>query len=175
MAMLGLASLSRPTGAQAGDSLTIVVVDTQKIYRESIALNQLENELDRERAAYLDRLGQKEKDLRVADRELAAQRTVLSPEEFGQRRKALEQQMFTLQRDLQDRKRAIDKHFAAGMTRLQAELSEIVREIAERRNADLVITKNAVVLVKPALEITEQALRKLNERLPRFDFPAEEN
>ncbi len=175
VAMLGVVLLSRVADAQVEGSLSIVVVDTQKIYREAIALKQLEDELDSKRAAYLGELRDKEKDLRVADSELIAQRSVLSAEEFAQRRRALEQQMFTLQRELQDRKRAIDKHFAAGMKRLQAQLSEIVQEIAERRNAGLAIAKSAVIVLKPEFEITEEALRELNKRLPRIDLPVKEN
>jgi Skp family chaperone for outer membrane proteins len=172
--MLGVISQSGLAHAQNGDSFRVVVVDTQKIYREAIALKQLEEELDGKRAAYRDELRDKEKEVRVADRELASQRSVLSSEEFTKRRRALEQQMFTLQRELQGRKQAIDQHFAKGMARLQAQLSEIVQEIAERRHADLVLAKSAVIVIKPEFEITREALRELNKRLPRIELPAEE-
>lgn len=161
--------------AQAEDSLKVMVVDTQRIYRETAALKQLEAGLNSRRSTYLDELRAKEKELRVADRGLGRQRSVLSSEEFSQRRGALEQQKFTLQRELQSRKRAIDQRFAKAMERLQDQLSEIVQEIAERRNADLVLAKNAVIVTKPGLEITEEALLELNRWLPRFDVPAEEN
>ena len=52
------------------------------------------------------------------------------------------------------------------MSQLQKELVEIVTEIAQERSADLVLTKSQVVLVKPELEITDQALERLNEKLP---------
>lgn len=175
IAMLGVVSLPGLADAQTRESFLVVVVDTQKIYRETIALRQLEEELDSRRAAYRDELRDKEKDVRVADRELASQRSVLSEDEFTKRRRALEQQMFTLQRELQGRKQAIDRHFAKGMERLQAQLSEIVQENAERRSADLVLAKNAVIVIKPEFEITEEALRELNKRLPRIELPAEEN
>ena len=53
-----------------------------------------------------------------------------------------------------------------GMKQVQAALVDISREIAEERKSDLVIEKSAVVLVRPELEITQEALKRLNQRLP---------
>ncbi len=54
------------------------------------------------------------------------------------------------------------------MKQVQAALVDISREIAEERRSDLVIEKSAVVLVRPELEITREALERLNQRLPEI-------
>ena len=56
------------------------------------------------------------------------------------------------------------------MTRVQAELAGVAKEIAEERGLDLILSKATVVLVKPKFELTEEVVRRLNDRLP--DLPA---
>jgi Skp family chaperone for outer membrane proteins len=108
--------------------------------------------------------------LREADQELARQRSILSPEAYAKKRGDLEGRIASLQRDARARKRGLDKIFAQGMAQVQAELTEVAKEIAKEWGLDLVLTKTTVVLVRPKFELTEEVLRRLNARLP--DLPA---
>ncbi len=168
--------LIRGGGVLAGelDPPVVVVMDTQRIYREAIALKVLQRIIDEQRSAYQQELRHKENELREADKKLADQRENLSAEVFAEKRKELEKRIVTVQRELQARKRELDKHYSQGISQLRSVLVEIAREIAEERDADLVIEKGAVVLVKPELEITEEALEQLNRRLPKVELPSVE-
>ena len=59
------------------------------------------------------------------------------------------------------------------MNQVRLALVDIVKEIAQERGADLVLSKANVVLVRPDLEITSEALERLNVRLPgvTLDWP----
>ncbi len=155
-----------PVKAQDANPLGIVVIDTQRIYREAVAVRALQKKVDDQRSSYQKQLRQKEEALRGADQELARQQTVLSPEAFAERRRELEEQVAKLQGEVQSRRQDLEKEFALGMKQVQAALVDISREIAAERKSDLVIEKSAVVLVRPELEITQEALDRLNERLP---------
>ncbi len=155
-----------PAMAQDARGLGVVVIDTQRIYREAAAVKGLQKKVDDQRSSYQKELRQKEETLRGADQELARQQTVLSPEAFAERRRDLEQQVAKLQGEVQSRRKDLEKEFALGMKQVQAALVDISREIAEERKSDLVIEKSAVVLVRPELEITQEALNRLNQRLP---------
>jgi Skp family chaperone for outer membrane proteins len=156
--------------AEELDPAVLVVMDTQRIYREAVALKALQQMIDEQRSTYQEELRRKENELREADKELADQRERLSAVVFAERRKELEEAIMAAQRELQSRKRELDKHFSQGIRQLRSVLVEIAQEIAQERNADLVIEKGAVVLVKPELEITQEALERLNERLPKIDL-----
>ena len=155
-----------PVMAQDSGGLGIVVIDTQRIYREAAAVRGLQKKVDDQRSSYQKELRQKEEALRGADQELARQQTVLSPEAFAEKRRELERQVAKLQGEVQSRRQDLEKEFALGMKQVQAALVDISREIAEERRSDLVIEKSAVVLVRPELEITREALKRLNQRLP---------
>jgi Skp family chaperone for outer membrane proteins len=165
----------QPVQAQSAGTLGIVVIDTQAIYRESEAVKGLQKRIDDQRSAYQEELRRKEESLRAADQELARQRTILSAEAFAQKRQELEEQVATLQGEIQSRRKGLEKQFAQGMKQVQATLVEIAREIAEEREVDLVIEKGAVVLVRPELEITPEVLKRLNQRLPKVKISAPQN
>ena len=60
------------------------------------------------------------------------------------------------------------------MAQVQSELALIAKEIAEERGLDLIVSKAAVVIVKPKLDITAEALKLLNARLPKIAAPTPE-
>lgn len=148
----------------------LAIIDVQKVLRESTAVSALSREIEEQKVQYQEELREQERALRDADQELARQRSILSPEAYAKKRGELEQRVATLQREARNRKRGLDKVFTQGMIKVQAELARVAKEIAEERGLDLVLSKATVVLVKPKFELTQEAVRRLNDRLP--DLPA---
>ena len=148
----------------------LAIIDVQKVLRESTAVSALSREIEQQKVQYQEELREQERALRDADQELTRQRSILSPEAYAKKRGELEQRVATLQREARNRKRGLDKVFTQGMIKVQAELTRVAKEIAEERGLDLVLSKATVVLVKPKFELTQEAVRRLNDRLP--DLPA---
>ena len=138
--------------ASAPASPAFAIIDVQKILRESTAVRQLSQQIQKSRDDYQAELKGKEQELRTADQELSRQRTILTAEVFAQKRKDLEERVASLQRDVQERKRNLDQTFASGMSQVQSVLAQIAKEIAEERGLDLILSKATVVIVKPAFE-----------------------
>ena len=170
-----LLAAAQPGLAQDRPVARIVVIDTQEIYRESSAVKQLQEHINQQRTAYQDDIRKQEDELRKDDQELQKQRALLSNEAYAEKRRGLEEKLTTLQREVQVRKRGLEKLFAEGMNRVRRSLVEISQEIAKAREADMVIEKSAVVLVKPELEITKEVLAGLNEKLPAIDIGSLQN
>ncbi len=164
------AAVPTAPGAQELAPPVLAVIDLQKVRRDSTAVKALSQRIAEQRARYQDELREQEQALREADQELARQRSILSSEAYAQKRGDLERRIANLQREARDRKRALDKIFAQGMTRVQAELTEVATEIAKELNLDLVLSKSTVVLVRPKFELTQEVVKRLNARLP--DLPA---
>lgn len=147
----------------------IAVIDMQKIMRESEAVQSIQRQIEQQRSEYQEQLRQKEQQLRTADEELTRQRSVLSSDAFQKKRRELEEQVGTLQRDIQSSKRQLDQNYSKAMKSVQQKLVEIVGDIASKRNLDMVIGKTTVVLVKPELDITDAALERLNATVTSVD------
>jgi len=167
--MIGLLS-AQPLWAEEFKTPVFAIIDVQKILRESTAVKALTARIEDERQAYQAELRKKEETVRTADQELARQRSILTADAYAAKRRDLEQQMASLQREVRERKRTLDQAFGRGMNRIQTELAKVAAEIADENGLDLVLSKTAVVIVKPEFEFTEEALKRLNTRLP--DVPA---
>lgn len=174
MALIGWVGSVVPAAAQ-NDGPVIAVMDMQMILRESTAVKALEEQIDRQRAAHQADLKKKEQEVRKADQELARQRAILSTEAFAQKRRELGQQVSALQQEIQQRKRQLDQLFGQGLREVQRALIEVAQEIASERKADLVLSKATVVLVRPDLDVSEEALKRLNAALPSITLPALQN
>lgn len=161
-------SLGPGAGAQESDNLGIVVIDAEAVYRESTALRQLQTDIVTQREAFAEEIRGREEALRADSQKLAKQQGILSAAALAERRKALETRAAGLQRQVQERKAALDKQWSEGMRRVREILIEVSQEIAADRNADLVIEKSVIVLVKPEFDITSEALALLNKKLPEL-------
>jgi Skp family chaperone for outer membrane proteins len=151
------------------------IIDVQKVLRESTAVRALSKDVEEQKVQHQDALREQEQALREADQELARQRSILSPEAYAKKLGELEQRVASLRREAQNRKRGLDKVFSQGMTKVQAELVEVAKEIAEERGLDLILSKATVVLVKGKFELTLEAVRRLNDRLPALPAAQPQN
>ncbi len=172
--LLGTAVQTAPR-AQELTPPVIAIIDVQKVLRESTAVKALSRRIEEQKVQHQDELREQERALREADQELARQRTILSPEAYAKKRGELEQRVGTLQRAARNRKRGLDKIFTQAMAKVQTELGEVAKEIAEEQGLDLILSKATVVLVKPKSELTQEAVRRLNARLPVLPATQPEN
>ena len=147
--------------------LRVGIIDAQRILGESSAMGALSDEIEKIRARHQATLRDGERVIREADRNLAIERPNLNPSVYAQKRRELELQATALQRDYQENMRNVDTSFRQGLAQIQQTLTLITQEIAANRNLDLVLAKATVVLVRPDLEFTDEALLQLNQRLPK--------
>lgn len=159
-------AVQTPPRAQELAPPVLAIIDVQTVRRLSTAVKGLSKSIAEQKVRHQDELREQERALREADQELLRQRSILSPEAYAKKRSELEQRVATLQREAQNRKRGLDKIFAQGLARVQAELAEVAKEIAEERGLDLILSKATVVLVRAEFELTQEAVRRLNARLP---------
>ena len=94
------------------------------------------------------------------------QRSVLSPDDFGQKRREFEQQVADVQRTVQARKRVLDQAFNESMTKVRDTVLQMVTEVAGEQKATLVLAKQQVVLAEKSLDLTSAVLERVNRKLP---------
>ena len=174
VALVWLALLACTTGESPafGQSTRekVAAIDVQRIYREADASRAFRAQMDRRRTEEEDQFRDRERALLDADRELRRQQTVLSKEAFAQKGQELTQKIQTLQRDVQNHNKDLKDRLAQGINEVQNVLIAVVQEIAAERDLDIVITAGSVVLQNPELDITDEAMARLNARLPRVSL-----
>ncbi|MCI0431484.1 MAG: OmpH family outer membrane protein [Rhodospirillales bacterium] len=151
---------------QKGPELVIAIVDVQKILENSKASKVVQTALEKQRTSFQNDISQQENTLRTADQDLLRQRANLSPEDYEKKRQDLEQKAATLRRDVQAKRQQLDRMFQTSMNTIRTALLQVIDEIAAERKATLVLSKNQVLLAAKEYDITEEAMKRLNAKLP---------
>lgn len=157
--------------AAAQQPQNIAVVDIARIMRESAATKSITTQIEKQRNAYQQEITKQENDLRAAEQELNRQRTIISPEAFAERRRAFEQRVGNLQRDVQNRKRELDKALGTATVTVQNALRDIIGGMVTERKYTLILIKTQTAYNAPDMEITEDVLKRLNAKLPSVKVP----
>jgi Skp family chaperone for outer membrane proteins len=158
----------RPTASaeQTGPVLVVAIVDVQKILNESKAAKGVRATVEKQEAAYQKDIAQRENALRTADQDLARQRGTLSAEAFNKKRQDLQKQAETLGREVQTKRKSLDQMFQNGMGTVRDTLLKIITDIATERGATLVLSKSQVLLAANEYDVTAEALKRLDAKLP---------
>lgn len=159
---------TRPTAAQ-DRPLVIVVVDFQRIVRESAAAGAVREQIDELRNTYQDEFARIEEELRAVEADLTERRPMLPDEEFLRLRREFEQRVTEAQRQAQYRRAGLDRALDDAMDRIQSSLLDVIAEIAERQQANVVLNRTNIVMVDQELDFTQEALAELDVLLPYVD------
>jgi len=168
------AVLAQAAPAQAGGGTgrlgvaVVAVIDLQQLQQQSTASQSITEQLDAQRARFQQEFAQREEQLRATEDELKRQRPTLAEQEFDKRRRALEQQVAEVQRNAQDRRRALDAAFGDAMGQLRETMLKVVREVAVEKGATLVLPRQVILYqADESLDITDAVLQRMNASLPR--------
>jgi outer membrane protein len=148
------------------------VIDYQRILRDAAAARSIRDQIEARRKTYQEEISKEEQRLHEVDKEFAKQRSVLSPDDFAEKRREFEQDVAEVQRKVQERRRELDRLSAAALNEVKGALIAIVTSIADERGFNLVLPSSEVLFFARSLDLTEEVLAKLDARLPEVQLSA---
>lgn len=144
----------------------IVIVDVQEILRDSLVAKNVQAQMTQQTDRYTKEVADQENELRRTQDELERQRTVLSPDAFNAKMRDFQQRYDTLDHGVQATRQALQQAYNDAMTKVENTALQIISDIAGERKANLVVTKAAVLFTAEGLDITQEVIRRLDEKLP---------
>lgn len=147
------------------------VIDYQRILRESMAAESIRKQVESRRQRYQDEIAQEEQRLNEEDKELAAQRAVLSPEAFAEERRDFEGEVAAVQRMVQSRRQLLDEVSAVALAEVRNAIIDVIGGLAQRYGFNIVLPSSGVLLFSPRIDLTEEVLEQLNRKLPDVEVP----
>lgn len=173
-ALIGLATAAglwaglagAPLAAQEIAAPVIVIVDVQEILRDSLVAKNVQAQMTQQTDRYTKEVADQENELRRTQDELERQRTVLSPDAFNAKMRDFQQRYDTLDHGVQATRQALQQAYNDAMTKVENTALQIISDIAGERKANLVVTKAAVLFTAEGLDITQEVIRRLDEKLP---------
>lgn len=140
------------------------LVDLPYVLRTASASTKVRELLDEKRAEFSEEFQNKEAELLQIERELNLKRTILSDSDFNAEIQKFQAQVADTQKEIQFKRRSLDQAFQQAQDQLRELALEIVTEIATREQLDLILNREAALLFRPDLNITDEVLFELNER-----------
>ncbi len=176
LVLLAIAMLSSaPARAQDG-ALVVMIVDVQRVLRDSAAAKSVIGQVETQRTNYEQQLEQRKQALKVEEDELRRQQAILSGEAMDQRRRKLERDYADLRRDAEQRRNLLNTAFNSGMRQVREAMARAVAEVMQEKGATLTLPRSAVLVFNDKLNVTESVVARLNEAMPEvtvnFDAPA---
>jgi len=140
------------------------LIDLPFVLRAASASTKVRELLDEKRAEFSEEFQVKEAELLQMERELNLKRSILSEADFNAEVQKFQAQVADTQQEIQFKRRSLDQAFQAAQDQLREVALEIVTEIATREKLDLILNREAALIFRPDLNITEEVLNELNER-----------
>lgn len=154
----------------------VAIIDFQQITRDSKAGTTIRKKIATQHAIYQNEIQRLQAELKVDRKSIQEKQKNLSREKFKRLSKAYRGKAENLQKLVDGRKRYLDQMYANGMRAIEAELVEIVRNIASENGIDLILNttrgQGIVIYANPEIVITGEAQLRLNKRLPEVNLAA---
>lgn len=160
------ARLAAAAPPDSGGPPRIAVVDIERVRRSAAAVQGIRVQLGTYLDTFRTETQREEQEIRAAQDELTGKRAVLSPEAYAEERHNLEGRLVEAQGRVQQRRQALERVNMEAMEQVKQTLESIIAEIAREHELTVIFRKEQVVFVTPAMEITDEVLRLLDQRLP---------
>ena len=165
------AALCLPTTASlAQDGTAVAVVDVQRLLRESLAGQAVENQMQQFRVSFGEQIAQKEADLREQERLLAEQAAVVSPEVLAESRRQFEEDVVALQREVREQQLGVEQSYAEAIDTIRQSVLAILQSLVEQRGIDVVLPRSGYLVASRDLDLTDDVLSELNATLPTLSL-----
>jgi len=168
--MCGTAMVSAQTTTASPDTTSsmevrrIGLADLNGVLRAADANVKVRELLDVQRQKFQSAFSKVESELQQTERDLMSKRELLSAEEYDKQIKAFQARVTRLQQDIQKQRQSIDNAYQKAQSDIRAEAISVITEIASEMQLDLVLQRDSSLIFLPHLNISEEVLKRLNER-----------
>ena len=142
----------------------IGLADLNGVLRAADANVKVRELLDVQRQIFQSEFSKVESELQQTERDLMSKRELLSAEEYDKQIKAFQARVTRLQQDIQKQRQSIDNAYQKAQSDIRAKAISVITEIASEMQLDLVLQRDSSLIFLPHLNISEEVLKRLNER-----------
>lgn len=168
--MCGTAMVSAQTTTAPPDTTPSMEVrrvglaDLNGVLRAADANIKVRELLDVQRQKFQSEFSKVEAELQQTERDLMSKRELLSAEEYDKQIKAFQSRITRLQQDIQKKRQSIDNAYQKARSDIRDKAVSVITEIASELRLDLVLKRDSSLIFLPHLNISDEVLKRLNER-----------
>ncbi|MDG6094373.1 OmpH family outer membrane protein [Acetobacter sp. AN02] len=148
------------------------IISVQDVMRQSLAGQQVEQELGGRRDALARDAQREQAGWRSEQQKLQAAAKNMTSEQIQSREHALQSRVMKAQRDFRERNRIIQEAAQVALGQIERELVQVVQRVAGSHGMNLVLHSEQIALHVDGQDITAEVAGQLNKVLPRVFIPA---
>ena len=152
-------------GPEAAAPSSVLTVDLEKIARESDYGQRVNGLYQAEILTLQSQAKQVEAELIAEEQELVAQRDIVSPEQFKELSQAFDRKVVAIREDQNSKQSELQAKQRDDQRNLLRLIAPILYEIVSARGASVLIDRRNIVLDLSSVDITDEAIAKMNETL----------
>jgi len=160
-------------GQEAAAPSSVLTVDLEKIARESDYGQRVNGLYQAEILTLQSQAKQVEAELIAEEQDLVAQRDIVSPEEFKELSQAFDRKVVAIREDQNSKQSELQAKQRDDQRNLLRLIAPILYEIVSARGASVLIDRRNIVLDLSSVDITDEAIAKVNETLGDGSTPTE--
>ena len=142
----------------------IAVVDLDGVLRAADANNRVRELLDGQRSKFQEEFRAVEIDLQQSEKDLISKREIMAKEEYEKLVTTFQVRVSGVQKEIQYKRQSIDSAYQKALGKIRSLAIEEITKIASEREIDLILNRNSTVIFLPNLNISDEVLKRLNER-----------
>lgn len=149
-------------------SANIAVIDMLVLRRSGKSFRHLRKQIRAYREQLKGTAQNEDTELQKANRELARQRAIITPEAFREQRKKFEKRVSKAQRDFQSRVRSLKEAERAEEKKIFSAVQASIIDVAEKNKLIYILRKSALVFWPDSLDVTKKVLNVLDKKMPKI-------
>ncbi len=147
---------------------SVLVINMERVLREADAARSIQRQAEEIRESIQRQLSGRQDALRAEEQELVSLRQTLPPEEFTGRVDDFEQRVRKLKRASNERSSLLQKALFEANEELKKNLRPELIAIMQERSAAVMIDERNVVISARILDVTGEAIERLNASTPKI-------
>jgi Skp family chaperone for outer membrane proteins len=152
--------------ASSAPSGGVAVLNLKKTMNEASSVKAIRSQLEKKSEEYKKIVGKEEERLRKREKELVDQRSTMSAEAFEKERRNFQTEMNKFQLDVQKKRIQLARASEEALSKVEDVMSAIVKDIAKENSFAMVFRETQIVFYADFLDITNEVLKRLNQKLP---------
>jgi len=152
----------------------VLIVDMQRIKSDTSAGRDMLTKQIEIRQRIQSGLAERRERLQGEEKRLAEEREKLEPEEFREQVRAFEQQVFANREFSERESRRLQLLLSGASALLKERATAVLAGIMRERQAEVLLDSTQIILSVNSLDITDEAIRRLDEVLPEMPIDLSE-
>lgn len=160
-------------GSFSAYASNVGILDVEKIIKESTAMKDVQNKINKKQDEYQKEVTKKQTDLENEQKKIEGKKSVLSKEAFEKETKAFEKKIDDLKTFVDKKQNSLKKASLGAMSKINDKIKDIIADIAKEKELDVIAPAAQVLYYKDELEISDEVLKRLNKKITKVDVKFE--